>query len=192
MSCENKAIWKELNQVLSVVPQKYVAAISSLHEKLCGKNIFWTLNGDLAEALITIQTDPTYIEILCSQQDAEQIFGQVQEFQPKSISFQTKRLPRNALINGTEYPVYVRGYFFEFDLNGVEVKVHGDLQYKLDDWEWGDILSFEPEYVYVVGNKTAVTPLTIAYELYCNLGWVDKAEKIKRVIAKINPVETGK
>jgi hypothetical protein len=186
MSYENKGIWKELNKILSVIPQKYIVAISSLHEKLDGKNIFWALNGDVAEALKTIQTDPEFIEILCSQQDAEQIFEQIQEFHPKQISFQTQQLPRNAVINGSEYPIYARSYFFEFDLNEVTVKVHGDLQYKLDDWEWGDILSFEPEYVYVVGNKTAVTPLTIAYELYSNLGWVDKTEKIRQVLMKIN------
>ena len=186
MSFENKAIWKELNQILSAVPPKYIVAISSLHEKLDDKNIFWALNGDLAEALKTIQTDVEYLEIICSQQDAEQIFEQIQEFQPKPISLQTQRLQRNAVINGTEYPIYVRSYFFDFDLKGVQVKVNGDLQYKLDDWEWGDILSFEPEYVYVVGNKTAVTPLTIAYELYSNLGWADKTEKIRQVLMKIN------
>ena len=58
-------------------------------------------------------------------------------------------------------------------------KVHGDLQFKVDDWDWGDVLEFDPEYVYVVGAKIAVVPLSVKYELYRSLGWIDRVEKIR-------------
>ena len=46
------------------------------------------------------------------------------------------------------------------------VKVEGDLQFKVGDWDWGEVFDFAPEYVYVTGKKIAVTPLTINAELY--------------------------
>lgn len=65
----------------------------------------------------------------------------------------------------------------------MKVKVHGDLQFKVDDWDWGDVLEFDPEYVYVVGAKIALVPLSVKSELYQNLGWIDRVEKIKQAIS---------
>ena len=97
---------------------------------------------------------------------------------------QTQQLERNALAEGKEYPVYVRSYYFDFSLNNVLVKVQGDLQFKVADWDWGEIYDFEPEYVYVVGKKIAVTPLAVKHQLYESLGWIDRAEKIEQTLQK--------
>lgn len=70
----------------------------------------------------------------------------------------------------------------DFNLDAVRVKVHGDLQFKVGSWDWGDKLEFTPDYVYVTGKKTAVVPLPFKYELYRSLGWADRAEKIRRAI----------
>ncbi len=82
------------------------------------------------------------------------------------------------------YPVYIRSYYFDFNINNVKVKVEGDLQFKVGEWDWGDVFDFTPEYVYVVGKKIAVTPLSIASELYRSLGWTDRVEKIREVTQK--------
>jgi hypothetical protein len=183
MSDTNRDIWKQLNRVVSVIPKQYIDALLILHEKL-EKNIKWVINGDLAESLRIVKVEPDCIEIVSSKEDVKKIFRAVQEFAPQPITFQTRQLKRNAVIEAKEYPVYVRSHYFEFNLNAVNVRVHGDLQYKVDDWAWGEVFDFTPEYVYVVGKKIAVTPLPIAYELYCNLGWIDRVEKIKEVTQK--------
>jgi hypothetical protein len=170
--------------VLFIVPIKYVNAISSLHQRFEGKNINWVVNGDLAEALRTVQVEPDCIEIICAKQDAEKIFQVVQDLNPSPIKYQSRQLTRNAVIDGSEFPIQLRSYYFDFNLESVMVKVQGDLQFRVGNWDWGDIFLFAPEYVYVVGKKTAITPLTIKAELYQYFGWTDRFEKVKVVIQK--------
>jgi hypothetical protein len=177
-------ILNKLYEVLFIVPTKYVTAISSLHQRFEGKNINWVVNGDLAEALRTVQVEPDCIEIICTKQDSEKIFQVVQDLNPSPINYQYRQLTRNAVIDGSEFPIQVRSYYFDFNLESVMVKVQGDLQFKVGDWDWGDIFLFAPEYVYVVGKKTAITPLTIKAELYQYFGWTDRFEKVKVVIQK--------
>jgi len=62
--------------------------------------------------------------------------------------------------------------------------VHGDLRIKVGEWEWGDPLDFEPEYVYVVGVKVPVVPLKLKTELYLGLGWMDRVRKINEAMAR--------
>jgi hypothetical protein len=185
MSISSKDFWGQFGKFVSTIPKPYVDALLVLHEKLDSKNIKWVVSGDLAELLRIIKVEPDFIEILTSKNDAHLILQAFQEFEPKQIVFQTQQLSRNALVEGKEYPVYARSYYFEFRLNTVRVKVEGDLQFKVDDWEWGDALDFTPEYVCVVGKKIAVTPLSIALQLYESLGWTDRVEKIREVTQRI-------
>ena len=184
MNYTNKEALNQLSQVLTITPQQYVNALLTLHDKLDDKKVKWIVSGDLAERLRTVKVEPDCIEIVTSKVDAEKICLAVQEFKPQKISVQTQQLPRNVVIEKKEYPVYARSHYFEFNVNGVNVKVEGDLQFKVGDWDWGDIFDFIPEYVYVAGKKTAVTPLPIQFELYQTLGWTDRAEKISQVIKK--------
>jgi hypothetical protein len=62
--------------------------------------------------------------------------------------------------------------------------VYGDIQYKIDDWAWGDKLEFTPEYVNVTGVKIAVVPLQVKYEIYQKMGWAERAEKIETLIRR--------
>jgi len=177
-------ILNKLYEVLFIVPIKYVNAISSLHQRFEGKNINWGVNGDLAEALRTVQVEPDCIEIICAKQDAEKIFQVVQDLNPSPIKYQSRQLTRNAVIDGSEFPIQLRSYYFDFNLESVMVKVQGDLQFRVGNWDWGDIFLFAPEYVYIVGKKTAITPLAIKAELYQYFGWTDRFEKVKVVIQK--------
>jgi hypothetical protein len=171
------------NPLLIIVPPQYVSTLLKLHEKLDSKNVEWALSGDLGEALRTVRVEPDCIEIVTSKGGAEQIHDAVEEFRPQQLTYTVQKLSRNASIHGDEYPVYIRSYYFEFNVDGIQVKVHGDLQYKVNDWDWGDTFQFNPDTVYIVGKKTSVVPLTVKYELYMNLGWLDRAEKITKVFA---------
>ena len=184
MSSTTEDVLNILYQVLNIVPSRYVNALVALHERFEGKNINWIVNGDLAEALRTVKVEPNCVEIVCTKHDSEQIYREVKDLNPTPIYLQTRQLPRNAMIDGNEYPVYVRSNYFDFNLGAVTVKVHGDLQFKVADWDWGDVFLFDPEYVYVVGKKIAVTPLLVKAELYQYLGWNDRFEKIKQVIQR--------
>jgi hypothetical protein len=184
LSHSNQDFLDQLRNFLTIIPQKYVDALLTLHEKLKDRNVKWIVSGDLGERLRLVKVDPDLIEIVSSKNGAEQIFEAVQEFTPQKVTFQTKQLARNAVITGEEFPVYSRSYYFEFNVNDVNVKVQGDLQYKVGKWDWGEVFDFTPEYVYVTGKKIAVTSLLIQYEFYQSLGWLDRAEKIVRIIKK--------
>lgn len=184
MRITSEEYWNQLSNIVSVIPKQYVDALLDLHKKLEGKNIKWVVSGELAELLRIVKVKPNGIEIVTSKDDAEKIFQAVQEFKPSQISFRTELLSRNAVIEGKEYPVYVRLYYFDFNVNSVQVKIQGDLQFKVGDWEWGDIFDFTPDYVYIVGKKIAVTPLSIASELYSSLGWTDRVERIRKITQK--------
>jgi hypothetical protein len=173
---------KLLNGVISIAPRTYIDALLVLHRKLDGKNIEWAVGGDLGEVLRTVNVEPDCIEILTSKEGAEKIVEATLEFAPRTVALEIQRLPRNATIEGKEYPVYTRSYYSEFNIGAVHVKVHGDTQYRLNDWDWGDKVEFTPDYVYVVCKKIAVVPLTFKAEFYQSLGWADRAEKIKQTL----------
>ena len=150
---------QQLNSFIAIVPPKYVSALLKLHEKFEGKNIEWAVSGDLAEVLQAVRVEPDCIEIVTSQKGAEQICSAVSEFNPQKIEYLIQKLQRNALIREKEYPVFIRSRYFEFEINGIKVKVHGDLQFKVGDWDWGDKFEFVPISIYIVNKKTSVVPL---------------------------------
>jgi hypothetical protein len=177
-------IREQLASVLATIDPLYINALLALNLKLAKRSLEWAVSGDLGEALKTVQVTPDCLEIVTTKRGAAQIFLSVQDCNPTGVYFQTHKLARNALINGKEYPVYVRSYYFDFTIDGVKAKVYGDLQYRIGNWDWGDKLAFVPEHVYVVGEKTAVVPLHVKYNIYQQLGWVDRAEKVQQVLFK--------
>ncbi len=177
-------IREQLSHILATIEPVYVNALLELHKRLDQRHVPWVLGGDLGEAFRTIQVNPDCIEILTDKKSAAQIFLTFKDLAPKGIFFQTQRLERNALVEQKEYPVYVRSYYFEFNFCGLKVKVHGDLQFRVGAWEWGDKLEFTPEYLSVAGARTAIVPLHVKYEIYQALGWTDRSEKISRVLKR--------
>lgn len=171
----------EDNPYVMLVSPHFVSALLKFHEKLEGKNVKWILSGDLGEAFKSVRVAPDCVEIVTSKEGAEQINQAVAQYAPQPVEYRVQQLPRNALVQGQEFPVYVRSYSFEFKIDQVPFRVFGDLQFKLGDWEWGDTFEFEPDTIYVVNRRTLVAPLQVKYELYHALGWMDRAEKIKWV-----------
>lgn len=163
---------------VKLIDKSFTDALKLLHRRLDGLGLTWIIGGDFAEALQVVQVDPECIEILTNANDARKIFSAVNDVHPRPITYLEQRQTRNAVIEGKEYPVTVRSHYLEFALNGTQVKVYGNKQFRIDDWDWGDVLEFEPKYVNVVGQRTAVIPLSIQLELYEKLGWTDRVEKI--------------
>lgn len=179
-----ETIEKQMNPVVTLIPLDFLDTLLVLSGKLKGKDVEWTIDGNLGEALQTVHVEPDCIEILTSKQGAKEIFDAVQEYKPKKVRCRTEKLPRTAILKGEEYSVFMRSYYFEFKLNSLVVKVYGDLQYRIADWEWGNKIKFQPEEIYVLREKMRVVPLPIKYKLYRGLGWDDRAEKVMRVLAR--------
>jgi hypothetical protein len=170
----------------------YVAALISLQKRLFRQRIEWALWGDLGEALKSIPVRPDCIEIVTSRKGAAEIFLIMKNYAPRGIYFQTQILQRNAIVDGRELPVYLRSHYFEFNFEGVKVKVHGEPQLRIGDFPWENRLEFTPEYTYVIGFKTAIVPLAVKHEFYQRLGWTDRAERIGEVLLKRIPMNQRK
>jgi hypothetical protein len=175
---------KQLTGIVSVIPKEYVDALLFLHSKWDSTGAKWAVNGDLAMALRTVNIQPDCIKVVCSKDDAETLFNAVKEIALEPIATKTQKLPENAVHEGNQYPIYARSHSFEFKVKDIPVKVQGDLQYRVADWEWGDIFEFQPEYVNIVGKKTAVVPLMVLYQLYSDVGWTDKVKLIQQVLQR--------
>jgi len=165
---------------LIIIKKAFIDSILTIYKKLKDSGIGWAVGGDLGEEMLRVEVEPDSIEILTDKEGVKKIFKRMGEYDPKEIKILEQRLSRNASIMGKDYPIYVRSHHFEFYIDTVKVKVHGDLQFKVDDWDWGDVLEFNPDYVYVVGAKIPVVPLSVKHELYQSLGWNDRVEKIKQ------------
>ncbi len=177
----------EISGPYAIIPQPYVETLLVLQGKLKEVGAQWAISGDLGEALRAVSVNPGVVEIVTNKVGVEQIFKLVEEFKPGEPSTQIRQLPRRARIGGKEYPVYIKSCYLEFYIRNIKIEVYGNLQFKINDWDWGDPLEFTPEYTFVVGKKINVVPLAIKYELHTLLGWTDRAEKIAQVLARPKP-----
>ncbi len=177
----------DIDGPFAVIPGPYLDVLLILHDKLKNVKDTWAVGGQLGESLRAVRNDPTSVEILTSEKGVEQIFQAITEYSPTVPTAKTEKLSRDALIEGKAYPTYLRSLYSEFQIRNIKVKVFGNLQIKINDWDWGDPLEFSPEFTIVVGKKIDVVPLAIKLELYTLLGWIDRAEKIKKVLARRKP-----
>lgn len=175
---------KQLTGIVSVIPKEYVDALLFLHSKWGSTGVNWCVNGDLAMALRTVNIQPDRVEVVCSKIDAEKLYEAVKDLALEPIATKIQQLPQNAIHEANQYPLYIKSHSFEFKTKDIPVKVQGDLQYKVGDWEWGDVFENQPEYVNVVGKKTAVTPLRVLYQLYSDVGWSEKVDLIQQVLQR--------
>lgn len=183
---ENK-VGERYSDAVAIIPKPFLLVLLTLHKKLDDKSIEWVVGGDLCEALRTVKMEPSNVEIATSKENLEKAFSALQEYDLTEIEICIQRLQRNAVVKGAEHPAYVRSCCFETTIGTVPTKIQSDIQYRINDWDWGDKLQFSPEYIYIVGKKTAVVPLSVECKLYQGLGWTDRVEKIRRVIERQKP-----
>ena len=144
----------------------------------------WALGGDIGEILNGVNVQPDHITILTNVVGCEEISTKLKGFQVEASKLVETQIKRNAEIEPKPLPIMIKSYTSRFDLNGQRLYVHGDLRIKVGDWDWGDPLDYEPEYVYVVGVKVPVVPLELKTRLYRGLGWYDRVSKIHAAMAR--------
>jgi hypothetical protein len=144
----------------------------------------WAVAGDVGEILFGVNVRPDHIAVLTSTEGCDEIRSRLKGFEVEAPKIVERKLARSAEIDYNQLPVNIKSYTGRFNIDGQRLDVHGDLRIKLGEWEWGDPLDYEPEYVYVVGVKVPVVPLQLKTELYMGLGWMDRVRKINEANTK--------
>jgi len=144
----------------------------------------WAFAGDIGEILNGVNVQPDHLTILSNIVGCEEISKKLEGFQVEASRQVETQIKRNAEIEPKPLPITIKSYASQFNINGQRLNVHGDLRIKVGDWDWGDPLDYEPEYVYVVGVKVPVVPLELKTRLYMGLGWMDRVRKIHEAMAR--------
>jgi bifunctional DNA-binding transcriptional regulator/antitoxin component of YhaV-PrlF toxin-antitoxin module len=153
---------------------KYVVTISPKQIEELGWKEGEFLESEIIDQELIIRRE--------NKEDLEKSFLALKDYQPTSIENKVQKLDRNAVVGGVEHPAYVRSHCFETSIGGLPVRIQSDIQYRINNWDWGDKLEFIPEHTYIVNKKTALVPILVKYNLYQGLGWTDRMEKIKRML----------
>jgi len=144
----------------------------------------WAIGGDVGEVISGVNVQPSQIAILTTREGCDEITRNLAKYQIEPPRTVERELERDAKIDLKLLKIWIKSYTARFDVQGSQLDVHGDLQIKVGDWEWGDPLDFEPDYVYVVGVKVPTVPLKVKSELYTGLGWMDRASKIHEAVMR--------
>jgi len=144
----------------------------------------WAIAGDAAEVISGVNVQADHIAILTTKEGCDEITRKLVKYQIEPPRAVEREIERDAKVDLKLHKVWIKSYTARFDVQGSRLDVHGDLQIKVGDWEWGDPLDFEPDYVYVVGVKLPIIPLKVKSELYTGLGWMDRASKIHEAVMR--------
>jgi len=169
---------------LVVLSKPLLQATIRIGELLKDCSAKWAFAGDLGEILFGVNVEPDHITIITTSAGCDDISKKLTPFLVQAPRTTERRVKRSAEINLKPLPINVRSYSSSFNIQGQKLDVHGDLQIKVGDWDWGDSIDFEPEYVYVVGVKVPAAPLELKKELYRGLGWYDRVSKIHAAMAR--------
>jgi hypothetical protein len=167
-----------------MLPRPVLKAVIKVGESLKDMRAKWAVGGDAGEIMKGVNVHADIIEILTTKEGTDEICAKMAEFKTLAPAQAEEKLERAADVDGNLLPVYIKSYYAELTVDGVKVKVYGDEQIKVGDWEWGDPLDFETDLVYVVTTKVPLVPLRLKSELDLGLGWLDRVELISDAVMR--------
>ena len=156
-----------------MLSQPVLKAVIKLGEELKDAHAKWAVGGDAGEIMKGVNVHTDFIEILTTKEGTQEICARLGDY---------VTLPPS--VDGKMLPVYIRSHYAELTLNGVKVKVYGDQQIKVAEWDWGDPLDYTPDEVNVVGTRVPTVPLRLSSELDLGLGWLDRVELISDAVMR--------
>lgn len=149
---------------------KIVEVLKKIYSKFEENNIFWILSGSVSLAIQGVDVVPNNdIDILTDEVGSQKIHLLLKE-----------NCIQNPSYSSTEK---YRSYFGIYQIDGVQVEIMGNFQYKLKNNEWSEQNHLHP--IHKVKYEEMHLPvLTLEQELeeYKNMDRLDKVEKIKKCI----------
>jgi len=165
-----------------ILPIAFISCLKSISQKLEGSEVKWSIGGETSEIIQGVHVNPTNIEIFTDKEGIEEFVRRMADYNPSPVAPIERKLDRAADLQEKELPVLVRAKQTQFVVDGVDVSVYSDYQFKVGEWEWGDTLEFEPAMVNVAGTSMPIMHSRIASEIYLMLGWTDRVDKISDAV----------
>jgi len=169
---------------LVVLSKRLVDATVTIGEALKDCTNKWAIAGEVAEVISGVNVQANYIAILSTKDGCDEVARKLAKYQVEPPRTVERELDREANVDLKLHKVRIKSYTSRFDIEGSLLDVHGNLQIKVGEWDWGDPLDFDPDYVYVLVVKMPIIPLKIKSELYSGLGWTDRAIKIHEAVMR--------
>jgi hypothetical protein len=169
---------------LIVLSKPFLDATILVGKALVDSTNKWAVGGDVAEVISGVNVTPDHMVIFTTREGCDEVARKLVKYQLEPTRLVERQLERDAKVDLKPYRIRIRSYMSRFDIGGTRLDVHGELQIKVGDWDWGDPLDFEPDHVYVVDVKVPIVPLKMKSELYTGLGWIDRATKIHEAVRR--------
>ena len=144
----------------------------------------WAMAGDAGELLSGVAVRTDHLSILTTTEGCEEISKKLVEHMVENPGIVERKLDREARVDLSSYSVQIKSQEAKFQIDGQRLDVYGGLQIRVGEWEWGDPLDYEPDYVYVGSEKMPVLPIRLKKELYIGLGWMDRVKKINEAMTR--------
>ncbi|MDA4135934.1 MAG: hypothetical protein OK449_02890 [Thaumarchaeota archaeon] len=161
-----------------ILPAPLLRATVKIGTMLKDAQAKWALGGDAGEIIKGVNVRTYYLEIVTTKEGTEEICMLLADYMTLAPAASEKRLSRDADFGGKMLPIYNRSHYAELKVDGVRVEVYGDLQFKVAEWDWGDPIDYEVEFVNIIGKNVPTIPLRLKSELDLGLGWLDRVELI--------------
>jgi hypothetical protein len=140
--------------------------------------------GDVGELLSGVAVRTDHLSILTTTEGCEEISKKLAGHIVENPGIVERKLDREARVDLSSYSVQIKSQEAKFQIDGQRLDVYGGLQIRVGEWEWGDPLDYEPDYVYVGSEKMPVLPIRLKKELYIGLGWMDRVKKINEAMTR--------
>ena len=167
-----------------IVPSAFIGALRILSKRMSGSKVWWAIGGETAEIMQGVHINPAEIEVMTTAAGAKEVVSRLQEYKPSDLAQVEKRLEREAEVEQTRFPVFMRSLCSELFIQVPRCRIHGDYQIKVGEWEWGDVMEFDPIEMNLAGALLPVMPLRLASEIFLTIGWGDRVSKISDAVSR--------
>jgi hypothetical protein len=153
----------------------HLDALRTIHDRLRGSAVNWAVTGSLGFALQGVPVEPADIDIQTDEAGAYEIERRLSEFVVRPVAFSSAER--------------IRSHFGVLVIDGVRVEIMGDIQKRREDstWESPVDLQRHKRNVEVEGMSVPVLSLEYEREAYLRLGRTDRAEMLRRWLARAHP-----
>lgn len=152
-----------------MIPEKSLEVFRFIYRRLEGEEINWVLTGSLAFAMQGLPLTPRDIDIQTDRQGAYRFGELFAEFVTHPVG--TDRAGER-----------LRSHFGDFQIEGVQVQVMGDLQKRESpehEWEPPTDLDRHKRWLEFGGMRVAVLDLEYEAESYRKMGRLERAELLR-------------